>query len=50
MPKAYKRCVNSVSKQKGVRSAHAICTAANAGGIKGVRKREARQRRAKRAR
>jgi len=44
MPKAYKRCVRKVAA-KGVKNPHAVCTAANAGNIKGVRKREARRRR-----
>jgi len=47
MPAKYKRCVREVSKTKGTRSAHAICTAANAGNIKQVRKREARARKKK---
>lgn len=47
MPKAYKRCVAKVSKQKGVRSAHAICTNANAGNVKQVRAREAKGKRGK---
>ena len=45
MPKAYKRCVRKVAKIKGTDSAHAICTAKNAGNIKAVRKREKRARR-----
>lgn len=47
MPKAYKRCVEKVARQKGTRRAHAICTAANAGNVKAVRKREARKKRKK---
>lgn len=43
MPEKYKRCVRKVSRQKGTRSAHAICTAANAGDIKRVRKEEVRK-------
>ncbi len=43
MPAAYKRCVSKVSKKKGVKSAHAICTAENAGGIKQYRKKEAKR-------
>lgn len=49
MPAAYKRCVEKVKGQKGVRSAHAICTAANAGGIKEYRKREGKSARYKKA-
>lgn len=45
MPPAYRRCVSKVARQKGVRSAHAICTAANAGNVKAVRRREATGRR-----
>lgn len=45
MPKAYKSCVRQVGHKKGARSAHAICTAANAGNIKAARKREAAARR-----
>jgi hypothetical protein len=41
MPEKFKRCVEHVKGQKGVRSAYAICTAANAGNIKQVRKQEA---------
>lgn len=48
MPKAYKRCVKKVAR-KGVRNPHAVCTAANAGNVKAVRKREARARKRKRA-
>ena len=44
MPAKYKRCVAKVAPKKGVRSAHAICTAADAGGIKGYRKKEAARR------
>ena len=40
MPAAYKRCVAKVGAKKGVRNAHAICTAANAGNVKQVRKQE----------
>ena len=45
MPAAFKRCVEKVSAQKGVNSAYAICTAANAGGIKQYRKKEMRRKR-----
>lgn len=38
MPEAYKRCVEKVSKQKGVKSAHAICTSTDAGHIRKFRK------------
>lgn len=41
MPAAYKRCIQHVAPKKGTRSAHAICTAADAGGVKAYRKREA---------
>lgn len=45
MPAAYKRCVQHVqAKGKSKPSAHAICTANNAGGIKQARKAEARKR------
>lgn len=47
MPEKYKRCVREVAK-KGARNPHAVCTAANAGNIKQVRKKEAAAR--KRAR
>lgn len=41
MPAAYKRCVRKVrAKGHSTSSAHAICTAANAGNIKAVRRRE----------
>lgn len=43
MPKKYKECVKKVARKKGTKSAHAICTAANAGGIKQARKKEARK-------
>lgn len=43
MPEKYKRCVKHVeAKGHSTSSAHAICTAANAGNIKKVRKAEAR--------
>lgn len=43
MPTAYKRCVKHVkAKGHSESSSHAICTAANAGNIKKVRKQEAR--------
>lgn len=43
MPAAYKRCVKHVkAKGHSEQSSHAICTAANAGNIKKVRKQEAR--------
>lgn len=45
MPAAYERCVSRVGRKKGTRSAHAICTAANAGGIKQYRKAERRKKR-----
>lgn len=45
MPKAYKRCVSHVkAKGHSESSSHAICTAANAGNIKKVRKQEAKGR------
>jgi hypothetical protein len=47
MPKAYKRCVRKVSRKKGVRSAHAICTASDAGGVKAYRKKKARKKKGK---
>ena len=40
MPEKYKRCVEKVARKKGTKSAHAICTAADAGGIKAYRKHE----------
>lgn len=41
MPKAYKRCVRKVrAKGHSKSSAHAICTKANAGNVKAVRKKE----------
>jgi len=49
MPKAYKRCVKKV-QAKGARNPHAVCTAANAGNVKTVRKREAAQRRKRKRR
>jgi hypothetical protein len=39
MPAKYKRCVKKVAATKGTKSAHAICTAKNAGGIKQYRAR-----------
>jgi hypothetical protein len=43
MPAKYKRCVKDVEAQgKSTSSAHAICTASNAGNIKKVRKEEAK--------
>lgn len=44
MPEKYKSCVRKVAQKKSVRSAHAICTAANAGNVRQVRKREAKAR------
>jgi hypothetical protein len=45
MPAAYKRCISHVKATgKSKNSAHAICTAENAGGIKQVRKAEAKKR------
>lgn len=38
MPAAYKRCVKKVGRKKGIRSAHAICTASNAGKIREYRR------------
>lgn len=49
MPAKYKSCVAKVAR-KGVRSPHAVCTKANAGNIKSVRKKEARSGRARRKR
>jgi hypothetical protein len=43
MPAAYKRCVKKVGGKK----AHAICTAANVGGIKEIRKKEGLAKKAK---
>ena len=43
MPKAYKRCVKKVAQKKGTKSAHAICTAKDAGGVKAYRKRKAKK-------
>jgi hypothetical protein len=43
MPAAFKRCVKEV---KGAKNPYAVCTAANAGGIKQVRKQEAAARHA----
>lgn len=45
MPPKFKRCVRKVSRKPGVKNPYAVCTASNAGGIKQVRKREARARR-----
>ena len=43
MPKKYKDCVKKVQAQgKSESSAHAICTASNAGGIQQVRRHERR--------
>ena len=48
MPAKYKRCVSHVKgKGKSTSSAHAICTAENAGGIKQARKKEAAARKKK---
>lgn len=44
MPEAFKRCVRKFGSRKGTKNAYAICTAANAGGIKQYRKREAKRR------
>ena len=45
MPAAYKRCVSHVkAKSKSKSSAHAICTANNAGNIKQTRRAESRKR------
>lgn len=45
MPAAYKRCVKHVkAKGHSEQSSHAICTSVNAGGIKKVRKQEAKGR------
>lgn len=44
MPAAYKRCLKHVEGK--VRNKYAVCTAANAGGIKQVRKSEAAARHA----
>ena len=46
MPEKYKRCVRKTAA-KGVRNPHAVCTAANAGNVKAVRKREAKARKGK---
>ena len=43
MPKKYKDCVKKVqAKGHSESSSHAICTAANAGGIQQVRRKERR--------
>lgn len=48
MPAAYKRCVSHIkAKGKSTGSAHAICTAENAGSIKQARKKEAAARKKK---
>lgn len=48
MPKKFKDCVAKVQASgKSKDSSYAICTASNAGGIKQVRKTEARRNRAK---
>lgn len=45
MPPAYKRCVKHVQDQgKSKGSAHAICTASNAGNIRKVRQEEFKKR------
>jgi len=46
MPAAFKRCVQHVKGK--VRNPYAVCTAANAGGIKQYRKKEAKARKRKR--
>lgn len=44
MPAKYKRCVKHVEAQgKSTSSAHAICTASNAGNIRQARKAEAKK-------
>lgn len=43
MPEKYKRCVEKVSRKGEVDNPHAVCTAANAGNIKQVRKKEAKK-------
>ena len=43
MPAAFKRCVSKIGAKKGIRSAYAICTAANAGGIQSYRKKEGKR-------
>lgn len=44
MPAKYKRCVAEVmAKKHSKEQAHAICTSVNAGGIKQVRKKEAKK-------
>lgn len=46
MPAKYKRCVSKVAaKGHSEKSAHAICTASNAGNIHTVRRAEARAKR-----
>ena len=49
MPAAFERCVKHVKGQKGVKSAYAVCTAANAGNIKEYRKHESKSARYKKA-
>lgn len=44
MPKEFKRCVKKVARQKSTKSAYAICTAQNAGNIKGYLAKKAKGR------
>jgi hypothetical protein len=43
MPAKYKSCIRKVAAKKGTKSAHAICTAKDAGGIQAYRKQEKRR-------
>jgi hypothetical protein len=45
VPAKFERCVRKVKASARVRNPYAVCTAANAGGIKQYRRREARARR-----
>ena len=48
MPVVYKRCVSKVTRKTGSKSrAHAICTAADAGGIKKYRRKRRNNRKGK---
>jgi hypothetical protein len=50
MPAAFKRCVSKVKAAGKASNPWAVCTAANAGGIKQYRKHEAEERRTRKAR
>lgn len=48
MPAKYKRCVAEVmAKKHSSQQAHAICTSVDAGGVKEVRKKEAKEKKGK---